>query len=112
MVAGRIEFEPEPPHFEGADVHVWIEDTTYADAPAIRLFHKRISEVSYAGEPEGISFTLDHEPDRPPGRTRTLAVLVDLDGDGRPGRGDYISYQAVSVPDEGQAAHVRVQRIG
>ena len=111
MVAGRIEFGPEPPHLEGADVHIWIEDTTYVDAPAIRLFYKRISDVSYSGEPEGISFTLDYEPDRPPGRTRTLAVQVDLDGDSRPGRGDYISYQAVSVPEEGHVADVRVQRI-
>ena len=35
-VSGRIEFEPEWPRLRQATVHVWIEDTTYADAPARR----------------------------------------------------------------------------
>ena len=34
-------------------------------------------------------------------RPTRSSVLVDLDGDGRPGSGDYISYQAVRVPEDG-----------
>ena len=111
MVEGRIEFASDRPHLESADVHVWIEDTTYADAPAIRVFHQRLPGLSYSGEPEGIPFRLDYNHVRRPARTYTIAVLIDLDGDGKPGRGDYVSVQAVSVPEEQQIAHVRVQRI-
>ena len=111
MIEGRIEFVPKRPHLEAANVHVWIEDTTYADAPAVEVFRRRMSGVSYAGDAEGIPFTLDDTPDRPEGRTYTLSVFVDMDGDGKPGRGDYVSYQAVSVPREGTLARVRVQRI-
>ena len=110
MVAGRIEFLPERPHLPAADVHVWIEDATYADAPAVRVFQKRMPAVSYAGESEGIPFILDYNPE-PSNRTYTLGVLVDLDGDSLAGRGDYVSAQAVKVPKDGTVARVRVQRI-
>ena len=111
MVEGRIEFASESPHFDGADVHVWIEDTTYADEDAMPIFHLRMPHVSYAAEPEGLLFRLDYDQQRPEGRTYTLSVLVDLDGDSRPGRGDYISDQAVRVPEAGAVARVRVRRI-
>ena len=110
MVAGRIEFLPERPHLRAADVHVWIEDSTYADAPAARVFQKRMPAVSYGGEPEGIPFMLDYDPE-PSNRTYTFGVLVDLDGDSKAGRGDYVSNQAVKVPMDGTVARVRVQRI-
>lgn len=111
MVTGRIEFVPDRPHFDAADVHVWVEDTTYADAHAARIFHHRMSHVSYHGETEGIPFALDYNRPRPPGRTLSLSVLVDLDGDGLPGQGDYVSFQAVTIPEAGTVACVRVQRI-
>ena len=111
MVEGRIEFVPDRPHFDAADVHVWIEDTTYADTHAVAVFHLRLARVSHAGEPGGIPFTLNDNPQRPKGRTYSLAVLVDMDGDGEPGRGDYVSFEAVRVPEDGSVARVRVQRI-
>ena len=93
---------------------MWIEDTTYADAPAIRVVERSMTDVSYDGDPDGIPFTLewDAEPSRSPGRSCSVVAFVDLDGDGRPGRGDYVCYQAVPVPRPGTVARVRVQRIG
>jgi hypothetical protein len=110
MVQGRIEFVPEAGRFDRADVHVYVEDTTYADDNAVELFHMRLPGVSYGGD-EGIAFTLDYNPPQSAGRARTLRVLVDMDRDGRPGRGDYVSYQAVTLPEEGVIARVRVRRI-
>ena len=110
MVAGRIEFLPERPHLTAADVHVWIEDVTYADTPAVRVFHQRMLRISYDGGPDGIPFTLDYNPE-PSNRSYSLGVLVDLDGDSRAGRGDYVSYQSVALPADGSIALVRVQRI-
>ena len=111
MVEGYIEFVPERPRFDAADVHVWIEDTTYADADAVRLFHLHMPNVSYAGDPAGLAFKLDYEAAPAESRTYTLSALVDLDGDGVPGRGDYISDQAVRLPEDGRLARVRVRRI-
>ena len=92
-------------------MYVYVEDTSYADAPAVMLFSERLLGVSYAGEPGGIVFQLDYHSDRPANATHTLRVLVDLDRNGRPGRGDYVSYQAVQVPAGGAVAHVPVRRI-
>jgi len=111
MIAGRIEFVPEPPRFERADVDIWIEDTTYADAAAVEIFHTRLTSVSYDSAAGGLPFTLDYTPTHEPGRTYSFGVLVDVDGDGRPSRGDYISFEAVRVPVDGSEARVRVRRI-
>jgi hypothetical protein len=112
-VSGRIEFEPERPRLREATVHVWIEDTTYADAPAIHVAEHRMTNVSYDGDPDGIPFALEwpDERSRSPGHTYSVAAFVDIDRDGRPGRGDYVCYQAVPVPRPDTVAHVRVQRI-
>jgi uncharacterized lipoprotein YbaY len=113
-VSGRIEFGPEGARLREATVHVWIEDTTYADVPAVRLAEQRMLDVFYNGEPDGIPFTLewDDEGSRTPGHTYVVAAFVDVDRDGRPGQGDYVCHQAVPVPRPGTAARVRVKRIG
>jgi hypothetical protein len=111
MVEGRIVFVPHPPAFEQADVHVRVEDTTYADAEAVALARVVIPGVAPPAEPDGLAFRLDYEHEAVAGRSCSLAVLVDVDGDGVPGRGDYVSYQAVRVPAPGETALVRVRRI-
>jgi hypothetical protein len=111
VVEGRIDFGPEAPCIDAADVYVYVEDTTYADAPAITVYRERLLGVSYAGDPGGIVFTLDYQAHRPANATHTLRVLVDLDRNGRPGRGDYVSYLAVHVPVGGAVAQVPVRRI-
>jgi hypothetical protein len=111
MVEGRIVFVPHPPRFEKADVHVWVEDTTYADVDAVPLARTVIAAVTPPSEPEGLRFLLDYDHQPQAGRSCSLGALVDVDGDGVPGRGDYVSYQAVSVPAPGETARVRVRRI-
>lgn len=111
MVEGRIEFVPAPPHLAAADVHVWLEDTTYADAPAVVVAHVALRAISYAGEPGGIAFRIADVPELSASRTYTLRVLVDLDGDGRPTRGDYVAVQAISVRAAGAELRVPVRRI-
>ena len=112
-MSGRIEFWPERPRLSAANVHVWIEDTTYADAPAVRLAERELSGVDYDGGPDGLPFTIEWDDrSQSPGRTYAIAAFVDVDRDGRPGRGDYVCAEAVSVPRSGLPARVRVQRIG
>jgi hypothetical protein len=112
-VSGRIDFGPEPPRLRQATVHVWIEDTTYADAPAVRMAEYRMREVSYDRDPGGIPFALewDDTSTRVPSHTYSLAAFVDVDDDGQPGRGDYVCHQDVPVPPSGTVARVPVERI-
>lgn len=111
MVEGRIDFGSEPPCIDAADVYVYVEDTTYTDALAVMVYCERLLGVSYAGEPGGIVFKLDYHQQRSANATHTLRVLVDVDRNGRPGRGDYMSYQSVHVPVGDAVAHVPVRRI-
>jgi hypothetical protein len=84
--------------FERASVELTLEDTTYADAPAVPVALLVLRDVSHAGTPgAGLPFVL-HRPPASPGRRQTLRVLVDLDGDGRPGAGDYRNAESVPVP--------------
>ena len=113
-MSGHIDFGSERPRLRAPVVQVWIEDTTYADAPAVRVAEARMTNVEYDGDPDGMPFTLEWDDPRAhsPRRSYSLAVLVDVDGDGRAGRGDYVCPQAVAVPPPGTPARVRVQRIG
>lgn len=112
-MSGRIEFGSAPPRLRAPVVQVWIEDTTYADAPAIRLAERRMTGADYDGDPDGIPFTIEwDERQRSPGHTYSIAALVDVDRDGRAGPGDYLCTEAVTVPPAGTPARVRVQRIG
>lgn len=111
-MSGRIDFEPERPRLLRATVHVWIEDTTYAGAPARRVAERSLVDVSYDGDPDGLPFTIDwdDEPSLPASHTYSVAAFIDLDGDGRPGPGDYVCDRAASARRSGEA-RVHVRRI-
>lgn len=112
-VEGQIVFGDDARVFERATVELILEDTTYADAPAIPQARLVLRAVSYDGRPGGnIPFSLQREP-VPPGRRQSLRVLVDLDRDGRQGRGDYCNTESVPVPPGPvRGLVVRVKRIG
>ena len=112
-MSGRIDFGPDPPRRIEPDVHVWIEDTTYADAPAVRVAERRLTGASYDGGADGLPFTIEWDDrSRSARHSYAIAALIDVDGDGRAGPGDYVCPQAVPVPPPGAPARVRVQRIG
>jgi hypothetical protein len=87
--------------FADATVHIWVEDTTYADAPAIALARWTQPHVSRGAPPElSIAFDLTMA-ERPPSanaRRLTLRALVDLDGDGEPSVGDYVNVESIRIP--------------
>jgi len=112
-IEGRIVFGEDARPFQDASVEVVLEDTTYADAPAVAVARLVLRAVSYDGAPGGsIAFALPRPP-AAPGRAHTLRILVDVDGDGRLGKGDYRNAESVPVPlDAAAALTVRVKRIG
>jgi hypothetical protein len=102
--------ESEP--FEDARVEISLEDTTYADAPASPVGRCVLEHVTHrGGAGEGIGFVLSRPPP-PPGRQQSLRVLVDVDGDGRLGRGDYHNAESVPVPAGAvNGLEVRLRRV-
>jgi uncharacterized lipoprotein YbaY len=106
-VTGRIVFGEDPPVFTGARVSIRLEDTTYADAPARPIAERVMEPVAYDGDATGIPFSLDVPAATGPVRM-TLQVLVDLDGDGKATRGDYINMVAVPVPPGTAAEEIEV----
>jgi len=86
--------------FADATVHIWIEDTTYADAPAIALAHWTRPHASRGDTDPSIPFdaTLNERPPSANTRRLTLRALVDLDGDGEPSVGDYVNVESIRIP--------------
>jgi len=109
-VIGRILFGDDASPFSGATAHVFVEDTTYVDAPSVTLGSWRREGVAYPADAPGVPFEIAVEPDPLEGRRCTLRVLVDLDGDGSVGRGDYLNIESIPVGRGGEAINVRVKR--
>jgi uncharacterized lipoprotein YbaY len=111
-IEGRILFGEDARPFQDASVEVVLEDTTYADEPAVPVARLVLRAVSYDGAPGGsIAFALPRPP-AAPGRRHTLRILVDVDGDGRLGKNDYRNAESVSIPpDTTESLTVRVKRV-
>jgi uncharacterized lipoprotein YbaY len=107
-ITGTIEF-PEatklPPQ---AKVYVRLLDTSAADAPARLVAEQVLQELpAEAHERKKIRFELrsglvDERADY------TVSVLVDVDGDGRLGRGDFINMQSYPVLTRGYPSNIEI----
>lgn len=97
MVSGEIHFARQPNLPADARVYVRLLDTSIADAPARLMAEQVLTDVwrqANAGEPLAFALTGAPGDER---NSYTLAVLVDVDGDGRTSRGDFITMQSYPV---------------
>lgn len=105
VVRGRIHFDPATRLPPAATAYVRILDTTECDAPSTVLGEQVIRDIGsqlQQGLPlrfgvEAVAFNAN--------ASLRLNVLVDVDGDGQVGRGDFITMQSYPVltygyPDE------------
>ena len=88
---GEIVFDDDVPSLTNATLHIYIEDTTLADASARVVLHKVIDRLQGDRAAFTIYGTL---PD--PRADYSLRALVDVDGDGQIGHGDYVN--TISYP--------------
>ncbi|MGH6689971.1 MAG: YbaY family lipoprotein [Gammaproteobacteria bacterium] len=113
VVEGEIHFPPDAV-FAGATVHVRLLDATVADGPSRTVAEQTIPNVSH---PRGAGGTVAFAV-RGSGldaRARyVVRVHVDVDGDGRVSRGDYISTESYPVLTLGYPNRVvvRVRPVG
>lgn len=108
LLSGEIVFDDDSSSFEYATVHVFLEDTTLADASAKVVVHFVMDNVSVDSiQGRKIPFTLlGTIPDK---RARyTVRVHVDVDGTGRISHGDYINTVSYPVLTRGYPDRVTV----
>jgi hypothetical protein len=110
VVRGRILFQDDAVPFSGATARVTVEDTTYADASAGRVNVWTLEGIAYPDDAAGVEFEIAFDPD--PRRRYSLRVLIDVDGDGVLGRGDYRNADALPVGRGVGPIEIRVRRVG
>ena len=98
----------------GATVHVYLEETSVADAPANRLAETQLTLDQHPPRPDGwtvLAFALRPDGELPPitpSASYTVRVWVDADSDGRMGPNDLFSDQAYPVLTHGFGNQVDV----
>lgn len=114
LLRGRVIFDDATEPFSGATLYVFLEDTTLADAGAVIVAETVLGRMAYdPAERNDLTFALDGVvPDE---RAHyAVRVLVDLDGDGRVSRGDFVNVESYPVLTWGhpREVSVRVERVG
>jgi uncharacterized lipoprotein YbaY len=114
MLRGQVVFDDSTQSFDGATLYVSLEDTTMADESAVIIARQVTQDVAYDAHARNtLPFAFDGVvPDE---RAHyTVRVLVDLDGDGKISKGDFINVQSYPVMTRGapREVAVRVKRVG
>ena len=109
VVKGEIVFATKPDLPASAKAYVRLLDTSLADAPSPVVAEQVIEHVARSlSKGEKVAFVL--EPNSIDERdTYYVSVLVDLDGDGKISKGDYISMQSYPVLTFGHPSEVTIE---
>lgn len=114
LLRGEIVFDEGPSSLVKATLHIYLEDTTLADASAKVVLHHVVENITtHMVQAARIPFTLDGTmPD--PQADYTVRVLVDVDGDGGISHGDYINTISYPVLTRGNPDRVivHVRKVG
>ncbi|KKH45236.1 hypothetical protein EO93_11250 [Methanosarcina sp. 1.H.A.2.2] len=97
-IQGNILFESQKAPVEDATVYIRLDDVSLADAPSTVIAETSIEGVSVGREGNNsIPFTMGF-PELAGNRSYSLRVHVDVDGDGKVSKGDYITTWHNGVP--------------
>ena len=113
LVRGHVVFDESVESFTGATLYVSVEDTTYADESAVKIAEQVIKDAAYDKQarnsfPFALNGTISNERAH-----YSVRVLVDLNGDGRVSRGDFVNVESYPVLTWGHSNEVtiRVKRV-
>lgn len=109
MVTGEVRCRDQAADLRGATLVVRVEESSRADAPSTVVAETVLTDPWIAGR---APFSL-LVPEVDPRATYRVTALVDLDGDGEVGRGDYLNVASFPVLTRGHGNHivVDVQRV-
>jgi uncharacterized lipoprotein YbaY len=109
VVEGELRFPADAVAFRGAIARVTLLDVTRADAPARTVAEQAVANVTHpGGEGQPVVFTLRLQQ-RDPRARYVVRAHVDVNGDGRVSRGDYISAESYPVLTFGHSNRVVVR---
>ncbi len=112
-IQGNILFDSQKAPVENATVYIRLEDVSLVDAPSTVIAETSIKDVSLTpGSANSIPFTLVF-PELADNRSYSLRVHVDVDGDGRVSKGDYVTtwHNGVSAGQEKVQMDVKVSPV-
>ena len=108
-VTGKIFIKDDPGAIQEGSVYVQLLDTSRADAASVKVTETVYHQVKLQDLfTNGRQFQLQ-VGEINPRRRYEINLLVDLDGDGKMGKGDYISKQAYPVLTKGYPDYVEVE---
>jgi uncharacterized lipoprotein YbaY len=108
MVRGGIRFEAGTPPFRDATAYIRLEDVTRADAPSRLVAQEVLPGISTP--PPGGQILFEIETAGIEERASyNVSVLVDLDGDGKPSRGDFSTVQSYPVLTHSHPSEISVE---
>jgi len=113
IVRGHVSFPDGTPPLVGVNLRVILQDVTRADIPARTVSEMVLKGLSHAGGGTKVSFEL--RVDRIDPKTRyVVRAHVDVDGDGRVSKGDYVTTQSYPVLTfgHGHDVDVHLHRVG
>jgi uncharacterized lipoprotein YbaY len=107
LVRGRIVFNENVPPIETATVYIRLEDISRADARAKLTAEKVMHNFSFVPGDAGLEFLIYGDA-LDPRKRYGVRVHVDLDGDGKLSKGDYVSTQTYPVTTRNVPADLRI----
>ena len=109
VVKGEINFAGSPDLPASAKAYVRLRNTSLADAASAVVAEQVIDHVDrFVSKGEKVRFVL--EPNSIDERdSYNVSVLVDIDGDGKVSKGDYISMQSYPVLTYGYPNEVTIE---
>ena len=109
LVSGEIQFERQPHLPSDVKAYVRLLDVSAADAPSRIIAEQVLTDIlRKAGSGQSIPFVLYGAlPDER--GSYAISVHVDMDGDGKISRGDFINMQSYPVLTFGYPDRVSVQ---
>ncbi len=107
VVAGEIILDESAPGFSGATAYVQIEDVSAVDGASHVMAEQVLAQVSHPS-PTLVEFTIE-VGNVDEHASYNVRALIDVDGDGKPSRGDLVTVQSYPVLTYGYPTEVSVQ---
>lgn len=111
-IRGTVEFQGVKDPVSDATVHIRLQDTSRADAPATTVAEQVLEHINIVPDGQPLPFTLQMPANE--NSRYVVRVHADVTGDGKVSRGDYVSTRSypVDMNDEQSGLTIVARRVG